>query len=157
MWPPFSLNIFLNVMLKINENITIEDWELVESFVRSSGPGGQNVNKVSSAVELRFEALRSPNLPNQVKVRLKKFAGRRWTKEGAIVLKCDETRHQVRNREIVLKRLKEMIKKSLVTPRKRLATRPTLASNRRRLTAKKNRADLKSNRARISTKNILLD
>ena len=73
MWPPFSLNIFLNVMLKINENITIEDWELVESFVRSSGPGGQNVNKVSSAVELRFEALRSPNLPNQVKVRLKRL------------------------------------------------------------------------------------
>jgi ribosome-associated protein len=92
-----------------------------------------------------------------VKKRLKKIAGAKWTKEGAIVLKCDETRHQVRNREIVLKRLKEMIKKSLVTPKRRLATRPTLASNRRRLTAKKNRADLKSNRARISTKNIPLD
>ena len=73
------------------------------------------------------------------------------------MLKCDETRHQVRNREIVLKRLKEMIKKSLVTPKRRLATRPTLASNRRRLIAKKNRADLKFNRARISTKNIPLD
>tara|TARA_B100002052_G_C15612028_1_gene475761 strand:- start:247 stop:681 length:435 start_codon:yes stop_codon:yes gene_type:complete len=144
-------------MLKIDDKITIKSWELSEQFIRASGPGGQNVNKTSSAVELRFEAERSPSLSEPVKKRLKKIAGTKWTKEGAIVLKCDETRHQVRNREIVLKRLKEMIKKSLVTPRKRLATRPTLASNRRRLTAKKNRADLKSNRARISTKNILLD
>ncbi len=144
-------------MLKIDDKITIRSWELSEQFIRASGPGGQNVNKTSSAVELRFEAERSPSLSEPVKKRLKKIAGTKWTKDGAIVLKCDETRHQVRNREIVLKRLKEMIKKSLVTPKKRLATRPTLASNRRRLTAKKNRADLKSNRARISTKNIPLD
>ena len=144
-------------MLKIDDKITIKSWELSEQFIRASGPGGQNVNKTSSAVELRFEAERSPSLSEPVKKRLKKIAGAEWTKEGAIVLKCDETRHQVRNREIVLKRLKEMIKKSLVTPKRRLATRPTLASNRRRLTAKKNRADLKSNRARISTKNIPLD
>ena len=144
-------------MLKIYDKITIQSWELSEQFIRASGPGGQNVNKTSSAVELRFEAERSPSLSEPMKKRLKKIAGTKWTKDGAIVLKCDETRHQVRNREIVLKRLKEMIKKSLVTPKKRLATRPTLASNRRRLTAKKNRADLKSNRARISTKNIPLD
>lgn len=144
-------------MLKIDDKITIKSWELSEQFIKASGPGGQNVNKTSSAVELRFEAERSPSLSEPVKKRLKKIAGAKWTKEGAIVLKCDETRHQVRNREIVLKRLKEMIKKSLVTPKRRLATRPTLASNRRRLTAKKNRADLKSNRARISTKNIPLD
>ena len=144
-------------MLKIDDKITIKSWELSEQFIRASGPGGQNVNKTSSAVELRFEAERSPSLSEPVKKRLKKIAGTKWTKDGAIVLKCDETRHQVRNREIVLKRLKEMIKKSLVTPKKRLATRPTLASNRRRLTAKKNRADLKSNRARISTKNIPSD
>ena len=144
-------------MLKIHDKITIQSWELSEQFIRASGPGGQNVNKTSSAVELRFEAERSPSLSEPVKKRLKKIAGTKWTKDGAIVLKCDETRHQVRNREIVLKRLKEMIKKSLVTPKKRLATRPTLASNRRRLTAKKNRADLKSNRDRISTKNIPLD
>ena len=144
-------------MLKIDDKITIKSWELSEQFIRASGPGGQNVNKTSSAVELRFEAERSPSLSEPVKKRLKKIAGAKWTKEGAIVLKCDETRHQVRNREIVLKRLKEMIKKSLVTPKRRLATRPTLASNRRRLTKKKNRADLKSNRARISTKNIPLD
>ncbi len=144
-------------MLKIDDKITIKSWELSEQFIRASGPGGQNVNKTSSAVELRFEAERSPSLSEPVKKRLKKIAGTKWTKDGAIVLKCDETRHQVRNREIVLKRLKEMIKKSLLTPKKRLATRPTLASNRRRLTAKKNRADLKSNRARISTKNIPSD
>ena len=144
-------------MLKIDDKITIQSWELSEQFIRASGPGGQNVNKTSSAVELRFEAERSPSLSEPIKKRLKKIAGTKWTKDGAIVLKCDETRHQVRNREIVLKRLKEMIKKSLLTPKKRLATRPTLASNRRRLTAKKNRADLKSNRARISTKNIPLD
>ena len=144
-------------MLKIDDKVTIKSWELSEQFIRASGPGGQNVNKTSSAVELRFEAERSPSLSEPVKKRLKKIAGAKWTKEGAIVLKCDETRHQVRNREIVLKRLKEMIKKSLVTPKRRLATRPTLASNRRRLTAKKNRADLKSNRARVSTKNIPLD
>ena len=144
-------------MLKIDDNITIKSWELSEQFIRASGPGGQNVNKTSSAVELRFEAERSPSLSEPVKKRLKKIAGTKWTKDGAIVLKCDETRHQVRNREIVLKRLKEMIKKSLVTAKKRLATRPTLASHRKRLAAKKNRADLKSNRARISTKNILLD
>ena len=144
-------------MLKIDDKVTIQSWELSEQFIRASGPGGQNVNKTSSAVELRFEAERSPSLSEPVKKRLKKIAGTKWTKDGAIVLKCDETRHQVRNREIVLKRLKKMIKKSLVTPKKRLATRPTLASNRRRLTAKKNRADLKSNRARISTKNIPLD
>jgi ribosome-associated protein len=144
-------------MLKIDDKITIKSWELSEQFIRASGPGGQNVNKTSSAVELRFEAERSPSLSEPVKKRLKKIAGTKWTKDGAIVLKCDETRHQVRNREIVLKRLKEMIKKSLVTAKKRLATRPTLASHRRRLAAKKNRADLKSNRARISTKNILLD
>ena len=144
-------------MLKIDDKVSIQSWELSEQFIRASGPGGQNVNKTSSAVELRFEAERSPSLSEPVKKRLKKIAGTKWTKDGAIVLKCDETRHQVRNREIVLKRLKEMIKKSLLTPKKRLATRPTLASNRRRLTAKKNRADLKSNRARISTKNIPLD
>ena len=144
-------------MLKIDDKITIQSWELSEQFIRASGPGGQNVNKTSSAVELRFEAERSPSLSEPVKKRLKKIAGTKWTKDGAIVLKCDETMHQGRNREIVLKGLIEMIKKSLVTPKKRLATRPTLASNRRRLTAKKNRADLKSNRARISTKNIPLD
>ena len=112
-------------MLKINENIIIEDWELIENFVRSSGPGGQNVNKVSTAVELRFEALRSPNINDQVKVRLKKIAGRRWTNEGAIIIQVEETRYQTRNREIARKRLKDLILKAAIVQKKRIATRPT--------------------------------
>ena len=144
-------------MLKIDDKITIQSWELSEQFIRASGPGGQNVNKTSSAVELRFEAERSPSLSEPVKKRLKKIAGTKWTKDGAIVLKCDDTRHQVRNREIVLKRLKDMIRKSLLKPKSRVPTRPTLASKRKRLSEKKSRAGLKSNRARISTKDISFD
>src|SRR5210317_949834 len=87
-------------MLRVNDTIEIHDWELSEQFVRSSGPGGQNVNKVSSAVELRFEAERSPSLPGPVKTRLKRLAGRRWTQDGALVIQCEETRSQARNRDI---------------------------------------------------------
>ncbi|WP_282061204.1 alternative ribosome rescue aminoacyl-tRNA hydrolase ArfB [Roseobacter litoralis] len=135
--------------MKISDNITIEDWELTESFMRSSGPGGQNVNKVSSAVELRFEAARSPNLPAPVKSRLKRLAGRRWTTDGALVLQCEETRSQARNREIVRERLSELIQKALVAPKRRIATRPTLGSKKRRLKAKKQRGEVKSLRGRV--------
>ncbi|UYV36868.1 alternative ribosome rescue aminoacyl-tRNA hydrolase ArfB [Rhodobacteraceae bacterium D3-12] len=123
--------------LRITDEILIEDWELTESFTRSSGPGGQNVNKVSTAVELRFEADRSPSLPGPVKSRLRRLAGRRWTKEGALVIFAEETRSQARNREIARERLVELIRKALVKPKFRVKTKPTKGSKERRLKAKK--------------------
>lgn len=139
----------LAIMLRINDTIALHDWELTEQFVRSSGPGGQNVNKVSSAVALRFEAATSPSLPPPVKIRLKRLAGRRWTKDGALVIQCEETRSQVRNRDIARDRLAELIRSALTPPKRRIATRPTLGSKKRRLKAKKVRGEVKALRGSV--------
>ena len=136
-------------MLRITDQVAIEEWELTEQFIRASGPGGQNVNKVSTAVELRFEAERSPNLPAPVKTRLRRLAGRRWTKEGALVLQVDETRSQARNREIARERLADLIRQALVAPKRRVATKPTFGSVKRRIKAKKVRGEVKALRGKV--------
>ncbi|MBY4894114.1 aminoacyl-tRNA hydrolase [Rhodobacteraceae bacterium N5(2021)] len=135
--------------LRITDKISIEDWEVTESFVRAGGPGGQNVNKVSTAVELRFEAERSPNLPGPVKTRLRRLAGRRWTKEGALVLFVAEERSQARNREIARQRLAELVKAATVVPKRRVKTRVSLNQKRKRVAEKKKRGEVKALRGSV--------
>lgn len=128
-------------MLFINAHIHIPENELHEAFVRASGPGGQNVNKVSSAVQLRFDALRSPVLNDEVKQRLKRLAGSRMTSDGLLVIEAKRYRDQEKNRADARERLAALIRRALEKPKPRKRTRPTKASIERRLEAKRKRKE----------------
>ncbi|MBY0294665.1 MAG: aminoacyl-tRNA hydrolase [Methylobacterium sp.] len=134
--------------LACTPSITIDEAELEESFVRASGPGGQNVNKVATAVQLRFDVRRSPSLPNAVAIRLMALAGRRLTADGVLVITAQAHRTQERNRAEARERLAELVREAAVPPKVRRPTRPTLASKTRRLDAKKSRGAVKRLRVR---------
>jgi ribosome-associated protein len=133
-------------MIRITDTLSIPDEEIEESFVRSSGPGGQNVNKLSTAVQLRFDVRRSPSLQNDVALRLMRIAGKRLTKDGVLVLIAQNHRTQERNRAEARERLAELIRQALVRPVPRKATKPTRASKTKRLEGKKIRSDIKKMR-----------
>jgi ribosome-associated protein len=130
-------------MLRINDRITLDERELEERFIRASGPGGQNVNKLSTAVQLRFNARRSHSLPNDVAIRLMRLAGSRLTLDGVIVITAQRHRTQERNRQDALARLTALIIEAAIPPRVRRPTRPTASSRKKRLDEKKHRGGIK--------------
>jgi ribosome-associated protein len=134
--------------IAITDSIAIEEREVEETFVRSSGPGGQNVNKLATAVQLRFNLRGSPNVPPAMKARAEKLAGQRLTREGVIIISADRFRTQELNRDDARARLVELLQRAAVVPKVRRKTRPTLASKKRRIEGKKHRSQIKNRRGR---------
>ena len=133
-------------MIQISDTLAIDENDIEMDFIRASGPGGQNVNKVSSAVQLRFNVAGTTAFNNQIRQRLKKIAGKRLNSEGILIIKAQRYRSQEQNRQDAIDRLVEMIQKALEAPKHRRATRPTAASKKRRLTTKRRRSELKRRR-----------
>jgi ribosome-associated protein len=130
-------------MLRITSQIAIDESELEESFIRASGPGGQNVNKLASAVQLRFDVRRSPSLSDDVRARLERLAGKRLTRDGVLVISAQRHRTQERNRQDARERLVALIRQAATPPVPRRPTRPTKAARERRIESKKRRASIK--------------
>jgi ribosome-associated protein len=131
-------------MIRITDTISIDEDEISESFIRASGPGGQNVNKLATAVQLRFDVRHSPSLTHEVRARLERLAGRRLTRDGVLVITAHRHRTQERNRDDALERLVELVRAATVRPTPRRPTRPTLGSKVRRLEGKKRRSGIKA-------------
>jgi ribosome-associated protein len=135
-------------VIQITPTLALDESEITEQFIRASGPGGQNVNKVASAVQIRFDAARSSSLPDDVRIRLLEIAGKRASNEGIIVIDARRFRTQARNREDAIQRLIALIRKALEKPKPRRPTRPTAAAHRRRIETKRQRGEVKKARVK---------